>query len=333
MKVIIPLAGYGTPNPLVHVAGRPSLDFVLDALAPLPVEELIFIVDRMDGHIENHVRENYSQYKSRFIEQKVMRGQADTIALAAQYVQGDLVTLFADTIFEADLSVLNNLTDADGAIVVAEVPDPSRFGIAVVGQDGYVSEMAEERRRPESNLGVMGLCYFKDSRWLFHAIETLMESGRDVKGDYYLADAIQVMIDEGAKFRAYPVTAWEDIGTPDGLLNANRSLLGKMDRHTEPYTLGTSLIIPPALVSPNATVVNSIIGPNASISDGASVCDAIIKNSVVGPHAKVNDAILSGAMIGERAAFEGSYQSLNIGDDTAARMTGATDAEIDETFK
>lgn len=342
MKVIIPAAGYGTrmrphthtrPKPLVHVAGRPSLDFVLDALAPLPIEELIFIVGRMGDQMEDYVRENYSQYESRFVEQKVMRGQADAIALAAQYVQGDLMTLFVDTIFEADLSVLNNLTDADGAMFVAEVPDPSRFGIAVLGADGYVSKMVEKPQKPESNLAVVGLYYFKDSQWLFRAIETLMASGRSLKGEYYLADAIQVMIDEGAKFRAYPVTAWEDTGTWDALLHANRYLLGKMDQNTEPYTLGTSLIIPPAFVSPNATVENSIIGPNAAISDGASVCDAIIKNSVVGPNANVTGAMLFGAMIGERAAFEGSYQSLNIGDDSVARMIGATDAEIDETFK
>src|SRR6187397_1165687 len=117
MKVIIPAAGYGTrmrphthtrPKPLVPVAGRPSLAFVLDALAPLDIEELIFIVGRMGDQMEDYVKENYP-YESTFIEQKVMRGQADAIALAREHVQGDLMTLFVDTLFEADLSVLNNL--------------------------------------------------------------------------------------------------------------------------------------------------------------------------------------------------------------------------------
>ena len=112
MKVIIPAAGYGTrmrphthtrPKPLVHVAGRPSLAFVLDALAPLDIEELIFIVGSMGEQMEEYVKQHYA-YKTTFIEQKVMRGQADAIALAREHVQGDLMTLFVDTLFEADLT-------------------------------------------------------------------------------------------------------------------------------------------------------------------------------------------------------------------------------------
>src|SRR6188474_2297026 len=165
MKVIIPAAGYGTrmrphthtrPKPLVHVAGRPSLAFVLDALAPLDIEEIIFIVGRMGDQMEEYVKKEYPQYPSRFIEQKVMRGQADAIALAQEYVKGDLLTLFVDTLFEADLAVLNNL-DCDGAMFVAEVPDPSRFGIAVKGPDGFVKKMVEKPKEPESNLALVGL--------------------------------------------------------------------------------------------------------------------------------------------------------------------------------
>jgi glucose-1-phosphate thymidylyltransferase len=160
-----------------------------------------------------------------------------------------------------------------------------------------------------------------------------MDSGRSLKGEYYLADAIQVMIDEGAKFKTFPVQAWEDTGTWDAVLHANRYLLGKMDQNKEPYMLGSSLVIPPSFVSPNSTVENSIVGPYAAISEGAAVCDAIVKNSVVGPNANVTGAMLFGSMVGERAAFEGSYQSLNIGDDSVARIIGENDAEVDETFK
>jgi glucose-1-phosphate thymidylyltransferase len=170
MKVIIPAAGYGTrmrphthtrPKPLVPVAGRPSLAFVLDALAPLDIEELIFIVGRMGDQMEDYVKQNYS-YKSTFIEQKVMRGQADAIALARQHVQGDLLILFVDTIFEADLAMLQELHDVDGVIFVNEVDDPSRFGIVALSEDGYAERLVEkpkERTRQESQRGVLsGRC-------------------------------------------------------------------------------------------------------------------------------------------------------------------------------
>lgn len=342
MKVIIPAAGYGTrmrphthtrPKPLVHVAGRPSLAFVLDALAPLPIEELIFIVGRMGDQMEDYVREHYSQYKTSFVEQKVMRGQADAIMLAREHIEGDLLVLFVDTLFEADLTVLNDFREGDGAAFVSEVPDPSRFGIAVVGQDGYVAKLVEKPKEPESNLAVIGLYYFKDSQWLLSAIEKLIASGRSLKGEYYLADAIQVMIDEGAKLCTYPVQVWEDTGTWDAVLHANRYLLRGMDKNEKPYMQGTSLVLPPSYISPNALIENSIIGPFASISEGATVRDSIVKNSIVSPNADVLGTTLFGALVGERACVEGSYHALNLGDDTITRIVDAESAQIDETFK
>src|SRR5215212_6281936 len=124
MKVIIPAGGYGTrmrphthtrPKPLVPVAGRPSLAFLLDALEPLPIEEVIVITGKLGEQMEEYVAKHYD-FEARFIEQKVMRGQADAIALAEQYVKGDLMTIFVDTLFEADLSIVTNLTNADGVM-------------------------------------------------------------------------------------------------------------------------------------------------------------------------------------------------------------------------
>jgi glucose-1-phosphate thymidylyltransferase len=340
MKVIIPAAGYGTrmrphthtrPKPLVPVAGRPSLAFVLDALEPLNIEELIFIVGRMGDQMEDYVKSNY-KYPSRFIEQKVMRGQADAIALAREYVQDDLLTLFVDTLFEADLAVLNRL-DVDGAMFVAEVDDPRRFGIAVTGPDGIVTKLVEKPQQPESNLAVVGLYYFKDSHWLFRAVDKLMASGKSLKGEYYLADAIQVMIDEGAKFRTFPVESWEDTGTWEAVLHANRYLLRKLDNEDGPYMMGNSLVIPPSYVSGEATVEGSVIGPYASISEGAEVRDSIVKNSIISPNATVANSMLFGALIGERATVEGAYDMINVGDDSVARSGGINDPQIDETFK
>jgi glucose-1-phosphate thymidylyltransferase len=340
MKVIIPAAGYGTrmrpqthtrPKPLVPVAGRPSLAFVLDALEPLDIEELIFIVGKMGEQMEEYVRQNYN-YKTTFVEQKVMRGQADAIALARDHVQGDLMTLFVDTLFEADLTALKTL-DVDGAMYVMPVPDPKRFGIAVLDDEGIVTKLVEKPSDPESNLAVVGLYYFKNSSWLFSAIDKLMASGNSLKGEYYLADAIQVMIDEGARFRTFPAQVWEDTGTWDAVLHANRYLLKKMDTNTEPYQRGSSLIIPPSYVSPEAIIENSVIGPYASISEDAEVHDSIIKNSIIGPNATVNSSMLFGALVGERATVEGSYNTINVGDDSIARTGGVSSTEIDETFK
>ena len=342
MKVIIPAAGYGTrmrphthtrPKPLVPVAGRPSLALVLDALSPLKIDEIIIIVGRMGEQMEEYATKHYPQYRFRFVEQKVMRGQADAIALTEPYVEGDVLTLFVDTLFEADLTVVNNLADADGAIFVSEVEDPSRFGIAVLGEDGNVRKMVEKPAKPESNLALVGLYYFKDSTALFRGIHRLMASGRSLKGEYYLADAVQEMIDSGAKFRTFPVDVWEDTGTWDATLHTNRYFLRKMDPNTEPYMRGSSLVIPPCFIAEDATVENSVIGPFASISEGATVRDSVVKNSIISPDATVSAMNLFGAMIGERATVEGSYSAINVGDDSVLHTVSKGDATIDETFK
>jgi glucose-1-phosphate thymidylyltransferase len=193
--------------------------------------------------------------------------------------------------------------------------------------------VVEKPQNPESNTAVVGLYYFKDSAALFRAIHKLMDSGRNRNGEYFLSDTVQVMIDDGAKFLTQVVRVWEDTGTPDAVLHANRHLLRSMDEHREPYLLGTSLVIPPCFISPEAKVENSLIGPYAAISDNAVVTDSIVKNSIVSANAQITGAMLFGSLIGEKAKVEGAYQVLNIGDDSRASVMGAGQAVIDETFK
>ena len=222
------------------------------------------------------------------------------------------------------------VADDIGEVVVLEA---ARFGIAVKGPDGYVTRVVEKPKEPESNLAVVGMYYFKDSGWLYRAIHKLMDSGRSRSGEYFLADALQVMIDEGAKFITQTVDVWEDTGTPDAVLHSNRYLLRKMDGHTEPYMRGTSLVIPPCHIAGDATIENSVIGPYAAISEKAVIRDSIVKNSIVSRKAKISSAMLFGSIIGEKVTIEGSYQTLNIGDDSSTHTISVADAEIDETFK
>src|SRR5207302_7853802 len=90
MKVIVPLAGKGTrllpltkrvPKPLVHVAGRPVMDYVMDAIAGCDLEELIVITGHLKDIVERYVVEHYD-VKARFVEQKTLDGTAGAINLA-----------------------------------------------------------------------------------------------------------------------------------------------------------------------------------------------------------------------------------------------------------
>ena len=115
MKVVIPMAGYGTrlrphtysrPKPLVNVAGLPLIKHVLDALKDIEVDEYIFIVGYLGEQIEEYINTTYD-VNARFVVQNEMLGQAHAIYLAKEYLTGPAIILFADTIFEADVSEIN----------------------------------------------------------------------------------------------------------------------------------------------------------------------------------------------------------------------------------
>ena len=150
MQVIIPLAGNGTrlrphthlvPKPMLKVAGRPVMDWVMDRLEGLDVTELIFITGHLKEQVEAFARAHY-HIPSRFIEQKVQDGTAGAVNLARPYVKGPVLIIFVDTVFEADLTLINR-TDADGIIWAKEVEDYQRFGVVVTDAKGYMTRIVE----------------------------------------------------------------------------------------------------------------------------------------------------------------------------------------------
>src|SRR5579871_2789205 len=183
MKVIIPLAGFGTrlrphtytkPKPLINVAGKPVLGHLLDKIAGLDIEEYIFVVGYLGEQVEEYVNTNYT-LNARFVEQKELLGQAHAIWLAREYLDdGPVFILFVDTLFEADLSNLER-PDADAVIFVKEVEDPRSFGVVTLDKDNYITSFVEKPRTMDNRLAVVGLYYFKNGNKLINAIKELME--------------------------------------------------------------------------------------------------------------------------------------------------------------
>ena len=131
MKVIIPLAGKGTrlrphthitPKPMLKVAGKPVMAYILEDLERLGnVEQVVYITGHLKEKVEQYTRETFS-IPAVFIEQKVQDGTAGAVELARPHVDQPVLIIFVDTIFDADLSVINR-TDADGIMWVKTVED------------------------------------------------------------------------------------------------------------------------------------------------------------------------------------------------------------------
>ena len=325
MKVIIPLAGKGTrllpltrhvPKPLVKVAGRPVMDYVMDKLEGLDVEELIIITGHLKEQVERYVRTHYRQ-PARFIEQKVQDGTAGAVALAEPYVQGPVLIIFVDTVFDADLSLVTR-EDADGIIWAKEVEDYQRFGVVVTDRQGYMTRIVEKPAEPISRLANIGLYYLRDWRALYQGIHWTLGQPKN-KGEWFLTDAFQHMIDHGRKIRVAEVTGWYDCGKLDTLLETNLHLLRNGRAAAPPPRPGVT-VVPPVRVAAGVTLEESTIGPNVTLAEGAVVRRSVVRDAIVGERARIEGATVREALVGDDAVVRGGTHERMVmaRDETAA---------------
>src|SRR3954464_12809556 len=270
MKVIIPLAGKGTrlrphthitPKPMLKVAGKPVMSYVLDELKKLGnVEQIVYITGHLKEKVEEYARTE-TDIPSVFIEQKVQDGTAGAIALARQYADQPVLIIFVDTIFDADLSKVKTV-DADGVIWVKEVEDYQRFGVVVTDKDGNMTKIIEKPSTPISKRANIGLYYVRNWQLLYEGIDWVLKQPPN-KGEYYLTDAFQYMIDHGAKIKAVDVEGWYDAGKLETLLETNQTILERRKVARRPAQVPAGVkIIDPVYIEDNVMLADSTIGPN-----------------------------------------------------------------------
>jgi glucose-1-phosphate thymidylyltransferase len=326
------MAGLGTrlrphtwskPKQLVSVAGKTVLDHVLDSLSSLPENqeyELVNIVGYLGDQIEEHIRANYPQIKSRYVIQENPRGQSHAVKLAEEFLHGPLLIVFADTLIKTDLSILEK--EAAQAIAwVKPVRDPRRFGVAVLDERGWVKRLIEKPQDMDQNLAVVGFYYFKEGQELISAIDEQMQRDMALKGEFFLADAINIMLERGLRMRTQKVDIWLDAGTPESLLETNRYLLENgRDNSVEAAMRPGVVILPPVFIHPTAQVSGSIIGPNVSLGAGCQVQHSIIQDSILEDEAEASGVILDCSLVGRRAILRRRAGVINAGDNTEVTL-------------
>jgi glucose-1-phosphate thymidylyltransferase len=320
VQLIIPLAGKGTrvrphshliPKPMLKVAGRPVIDWVMDRVEGLPVTELIFITGHLKDQVEAYVTDRYG-YPCRFIEQKVQDGTAGAVNLARPHVREPVLIIFVDTVFEADLTLINR-TEADGIIWAKEVEDYQRFGVVVTDGDGFMTRIVEKPSEPISKLANIGLYYIRDIDGLWQGIDHTLAAPPN-KGEYYLTDAFQWMIDRGRKILTAEVGGWYDCGKLDTFLETNQILLEKGARRRGEYPGST--IVEPVLIEDGVTIANSTIGPNVTIEQGTRITDSTVSHALIGPRCTITGSALTTSMLGSRVVVNGFSGSLSATDDS-----------------
>ena len=320
MQVIIPLAGKGTrvrphshlvPKPMLKVAGRPVIDWVMDRVMGLDVSELIFITGHLKEQVEAYSTGRYG-VPCRYVEQKVQDGTAGAVNLARPFVHEPILIIFVDTVFEADLTLINR-ADADGIIWAKEVEDYQRFGVVVTDADGYMTKIVEKPSTPISKLANIGLYYIRDVEALWKGIDHTLAAPTN-KGEYYLTDAFQWMIEHGKKILTAEVGGWYDCGKLDAFLETNQVLLEKGAAKRGSFPGVT--FIDPVLIEDGVSITNSTIGPNVTIEKGATVTDSTLSHSLIGQSSMIAGSVLDHSMLGNRVVVTGFSGSLSVADDS-----------------
>ncbi|MFZ5912390.1 MAG: sugar phosphate nucleotidyltransferase [Chloroflexota bacterium] len=338
LKIVIPMAGWGTrmrphtwnkPKPLVGVAGKTSLEHLMDVFETLPDPkrtEFVFIVGPYLGEIQipAFVAEHYPHLKAHYVVQAEMKGQSHALYLARQHLDGPLLVIFSDTLIETDFSFL----DREKSNVVAwvkPVPDPRRFGVAEVNAEGWVTRFVEKPQVMDNNQVVVGCYYFQSGEALMDAIEEQFRRDVQLKNEFFLTDAITIMIEKGALVRTEVVDTWLDTGTIDATLETNAYLLERMKAAPEPRP--TVKVTPPVFIHPTAEVSEAVIGPNVSIGPNCKISQAVIQDSIIEAGTEVVGAVLAHSLIGRNCSVRGAGTkpggkpaSLNIGDNSNVRF-------------
>lgn len=336
LKIVIPMAGWGTrmrphtwskPKPLVSVAGKTSFEHLMDLFDTLPDPkrtEFIFIVGPYLGEMQipAFVKEHYPNISAHFVVQGEMKGQSHALYLARQHLTGPMVMIFSDTLIETDFSFLDR-EKSHGVAWVKAVPDPRRFGVAEVNEEGWIKRLIEKPQSKENNLAVVGCYYFKSSEDLMAAIEDQMQRNVKLKNEFFLVDAINILLERGALMRVEHVDTWLDTGTIDATLETNAFLIKRMGN--QPEERQNVKIVPPVFIHPTAKVSEAVIGPNVSIGPDCKISQAVIQDSIIEKGTQITRAALTHSLIGSNCVVVGQpnkeeASSLNIGDNSEVRF-------------
>lgn len=305
MKVVLPVAGNGLrlrpytedrPKCLLPLAGKTILDWIVEDAAVLKPTETVFITGYKAEKVDEYLKTKPEWGAVRTVLQSNPQGLGEAISLSLPYVNDDepLLIILGDTLFEADLSILNNAQE--NILYTYKVEDPKRFGVAVMGENGYISRLVEKPQEFVSDEAIVGIYYIKDVKALKAALKQLMDNDIRTKGEFQLTDALEMMIEQGCMFKTAPVSRWLDCGLVETLLETNAHVLKRNDNSKDFNVPGVE-IIPPCFIGKNAKIHASKIGPFVSIGDDCEISGVEIRDSIVWNGVKIANGKVSNTVV------------------------------------
>jgi glucose-1-phosphate thymidylyltransferase len=329
MRIIVPMAGMGkrmrphtltVPKPLVPIAGKPIVQRLVEDIAKVchePIEEVAFIIGDFGKEVEEKLLQIAASVgaKGSIHFQNEPLGTAHAIMCAKEALEGKVVVAFADTLFKADFKLD---TTADGTIWVQQVNDPSAFGVVKLNPKNEISDFVEKPAEFVSDLAIIGIYYFKDGAYLRSELQYLLDNDIREKGEYQLTNALENMKNKGTVFIPGKISEWLDCGNKNATVYTNQRYLeyikDEKDLVSPTATITNSIIIPPVYIGEGAVVVNSVVGPHISLGKKSCVYDSVITNSIIQENSEVRNANFTNSMVGSHVMYQSKQADLSIGD-------------------
>jgi glucose-1-phosphate thymidylyltransferase len=294
LKGIILHGGHGTrlrplthtgPKQLLPIANKPMSQYCIESIKEAGITDIAIIIGGLGS---NKVKEYYGNGENfgvniTYIEQDEPRGIAHAIRLCKEFVNNEKFLVFlGDNIIQKPITdfVKNfNKSDYDATVLLCEVDNPSRFGIADVENENIV-KITEKPKKPTSNLAVTGIYLL--TPLIFEIIDNLKPSWRN---ELEITDALDNLLKQNDNIGYETITDyWKDTGTPEDILNANRQVIEHICNQTGGHT---SIIGKNCKIDKSAT-----IGPNVSIGDDTIISsDVVIENSIIMSGCKIDGGL------------------------------------------
>jgi len=328
---------FTTAKQLIPVANKPILGYVLDNISQANIKDVGVIIAQQTGEdVKNYVKDGSAwNIKVTYIVQEPL-GLAHAVKTAENFLkQDDFIMYLGDNLIGKGITALLQKFEEenlDALILLNEVKDPTKFGVAVLDKQGNITKLIEKPKTPPSNLALVGVYIFSNK--IYKAIDKLKPSWR---GELEITEAIQEMISQGGKVKAEKLNMWWlDTGKKDDILFANAKILDEFIRRqirgkiVESKVEGrvniqgnakivNSTVRGPCVIGEKCLVENSFIGPYTSIGNGARIIDSSVEYCVV-----LEDALVKGvkrleeSLIGRKAKVLKNQKrktlKLNIGD-------------------
>jgi len=334
VKALILAGGAGTRlRPITHtrakqlvpVANKPILFYGIEAIVDAGITEIGVIV----GDTREEVMEalgDGAQFGAAitYIPQDEPLGIAHCVLIAKDFLgDDDFVMYLGDNLLQQDLAAFTaafereraGTTAPDAQILLKQVPDPHRFGIATLDSEGSVVQLIEKPSDPPSDLALVGVYLF--NAMIHDAVAAIEPSPR---GELEITDAIQWLVDQGRRVRCELLTGWWiDTGKLTPLLEANRLLLERINTQIDGDVdessvidgrvriaggarIINSTIRGPVSIGPDTEIRDAFIGPFSAIGARCSVASSEVEHSVIMDNSIISDIPrLEGSLIGSHA--------------------------------